>query len=241
MKNSNTHLLALALSIVFMVTACGKNMNMRVAGSNATGTNKAGTIDASKLAAPAVTLSSDQEFQEFSEFDKQDKTAVISEGAITKRVTLQIPPKEAVNQVLQVLLTLDHTVLAQPGIASICLSESASTCADLGKFIKDPTATTLQVDLRDAFGLTEKTNAEVMDWIIANSTEYAAPGYRKLRFNFPGVTSIPCGELLITTITNDKLPKDFATAPTSFKNGPTDQVTIVPAPAAVTTETTDTP
>ena len=227
MKKLNTHSLLAVLSVVLMVTACGKNMSMQVPNT----TKLKNLTNAKTVAADATVVrtrlpSADAitgDFEALSAFDVANKDNVISPTAtLVRRAILHVEPKEAVSKISMLDVILDHAKIDDVKNVKICLLKD---CRSLTAFIADPSATTIQFDLRKVFALDTKTDAEVMDWINSNTTAFADPGYRKMIISFEGITSIDCGDIVYTTETNDKLPKDFASAPTCFENGETDLYT----------------
>jgi len=257
-----TQKLLVALSLMVMLAACGKSMSLRVNG-NTTGAQNTvpGTIDASKVAQSNIctpnvgttpvtgalsapkTLDVNESLQEYSAFDINELKATLPASALLKRSTLQIPPKNSVTKVLKLDLVLNNADIQDASKASICIVETE--CRSLSDFITKATAAVapekavkFELDLREVFGLTQKSDAEVMDWIYANSTEYARPGYRKFRFDFEGISSLESGAVILQVITNEKLPVDFATQPTCYEHGDTD--TVESTPAATTASDTGT-
>ena len=242
MKSQN---LLVALSLMVMVAACGKSMSLQVKGAAGDAQNQeASSIDVSKVAqantckiadgnTPVVVtgtegskkLDSNECLQSFSEFDMKDLKDKIASSSLLRRSTLQIAPKEAVNQVLNLSLTLTKAHIMDATAASICIVETE--CRSLQSFIiaavtKNGKEAPIVLDLREVFELTKKTDAEVMDWVYANSTVFAEPGYRKFRFTFEGVESLESGDLSLQVITNEKLKSDFATKPTCYEHGDED-------------------
>lgn len=192
LKMKSQNLLAL-LTLTLIVTACGKSMSLQVADGKSGSQNQTPAVnDVAKIAEKSTSL--------------------------LKRVVFQIAPKEAVNEVLKMELYLNKAVIADAGKASICIIEKE--CRPL--VIKDAKAESIVLDLREVFDLSKKSSAELMDWIYANTTEFGNPGYRKFRFTFEGISAIECGTMNIQVITNDKLPKDFATKPTCYTHGVAD-------------------
>ena len=57
-------------------------------------------------------------------------------------------------------------------------------------------------DMRELFGLQKLSNAELIKWIYANSTEYGNPGYRKFRFVIGNNLYIEGGDLVLQVVTN---------------------------------------
>lgn len=247
MKNAKN--LFVALSLTMMIAACGKNMSLQVAKGDASQNQAPSTIDVTKVAQINVCtpnadtgsvegvgsssqLNSNESLQPYSIFDMNDLKDSISEETILKRSTLQIAPKEAVSSVLKLGLVLSKSHIMDASKASICIMETEcrSLSESLAKILSVPgfdKTADLELDLREVFGLKEKSDVELMDWIYANTTEFARPGYRKFRFSFHGIESLEGGAVILQVITNEKLPKDFATAPTCYVHGEED--TMEPA------------
>jgi|GEM_PF-2646143 len=55
----------------------------------------------------------------------------------------------------------------------------------------------ISLDLKKVFHLESLSTAELVDWIYANSTEYAEPGYRKFRFVMANNVFLESGQLLL--------------------------------------------
>jgi hypothetical protein len=235
MNKMKTQNLLAAVTLMIMAAACGKNMSLQVDGGSDSQNIAPSTIDVTKIsqenictpsvgsapgssdgASTAAQLDSNESLQSYSVYDMNELKASLSESSILKRSTLQIAPKDAVTSVLKLDLVLNKAVIADVSKTSICIMETE--CRSLSAFIKDAAAEEITLDLREVFALKEKTDAEVMDWIYANTTEFARPGYRKFRFSFEGLTSLEGGAVLLQVTTNEKLPKDFATAPTCYEH-----------------------
>lgn len=255
MKSPN---LLVALSLTMMIAACGKSMSLQVAGesSKAAVDQTTGTIDTAKIAqtnackpldpnvvAAATTgvvgvLDKNEALQAFSEYDMNELKTGLTEGELLRRATMQIPPKEAVSEVKSLKLTLKNVKVKDITKTAICIIETE--CHPLTEqMVKGDN---VELDVMDVFGVSKKTDLEKMDWIYANSTEFARPGYRKFRFSFVGLDSLEGGELVLQVGTNEKLPADFATKPTCYEHG--DEDTREPAPvtpATVPTVQTTTP
>lgn len=213
MKHMNTKNFLMAATFVVLASACGKNMNMRVAGQS-TQSAPAGA-DYFKVA-PAVSA----ELEGLSEFDLKELKDTMTSESLYRRAILHVEPKDAVKRVITLDLILDHAKIADLSKAGICVDQE---CRPLAAFITDPTSTTIQFDLRKVFGLDKKTDAEVMDWIYANTSVFGDPGYRKLRLSFQGIESFECADLNYQTeVSTDKLPKDFASALSCYENGDED-------------------
>ena len=258
--------LLVALSLMLMLGACGKSMSMRVNGVASGSQNLVGgTIDTTKQKNSEVSIGTNtckpadavistatgtntpkkllanETLESYSAFDMSEMKEKAPADAIFKRSTLQIAPKDAVSQVVSMMLVLKQPKLGDSKKVKICVAEKNCHTIDFStpdSKALDPNA--VEYDLRDLFELgQQKTTADLMDWIYSNSTEFARPGYRKFRFTFEGMT-FESGSLIIQLITNEKLPTDFAAQPTCFEHGETD--TVEPAPVAaseseVTTET----
>jgi len=225
MKNLNTHSLVAALSVIMMVTACGKNMSMQVSPDTARAEwlkrHPKPVAQAVRTRLPSADAITGQ-LEGLSGFDLSNKDNIFSPTALTRRSILHVEPKEAVSKVDSMEVHLDQAKIADLTKVSIC---SATECRDLAPFLgKDPT-NLIQFDLRDVFAL--KTDADAMDWIYNNSTAFAEPGYRKLILSFEGVTDVgPCSDVSYgSEIIAAKMPKDFNNSPTSFENGVTDLYT----------------
>ena len=240
MKKMKSQNLLAVLTLMMMVSACGKNMSLQVAGSASSGAKNdvSTTIDTTKSAgSEAAKVASDdlktnEDLQAFSEFDETDTTAVVKEEAsdsdLKRRTTVQLAPKESITEVLSMDLVLRNPMLKVNSKTEVCLiledknileNKSGMDCQEIS--IADANET--KVDLLEVFGLKAKTLSEQVDWIYSHSTSFADPGYRKFRMIIKGVSSVECGELTIQVSVNPKtMPENFATAPTSYKNGEAD-------------------
>jgi len=77
----------------------------------------------------------------------------------------------------------------------------------------------VSIDLKKVFHLENLSTAELVDWIYANSTEYADPGYRKFRFVMADNVFVESGHLLLQFQSNQQMVDQVAGAP---KHGATD-------------------
>jgi len=252
MKNLNSHGFMAAISVVLLVSACGKNMSLQVP-SNQTGQNNglktqdhASTSTSSPKSAPssnsslvaeklpsAVAITG--ELESYSAYDMKELANDIPTNVLLLRSIQHVEPKNAVSTVKTLELDLDTVTFTDIKSASLCLEKE---CRSLAAFITDSKAKTFKIDLAKLFEF-DLTNTEaVMNWIYINSTPFAQPGYRKFRFRFEGISKIDCAEVIYQTTTNDQLPKDFNSAPTCYENGESDllvsTVSVVSPAASVT-------
>ncbi len=232
MNKMNTRSLVAALSLMVMVAACGKNMSLQVNGAAAgDGQNETSeTIDTTKASQKSApkNLSNDEELQAFSEFDVSDVAESLKvSGNVLRRATVQVAPKDAITEILKMELVLKKSELVS------VLLEKTDLCLIVGNQLADcRTISTsedeLKIDILEVFGLKEKSLEEQVEWIYANTTAFADPGYRKFRFILKGFKASVSGILnLQVTVDNKKMPENFATAPTCFENGDADQIEAV--------------
>jgi outer membrane protein OmpA-like peptidoglycan-associated protein len=88
------------------------------------------------------------------------------------------------------------------------------------------------LDLRVVFGLEKLSTSELVDWIYANSTEYAEPGYRKFRFVMGNNLYFDEGQIVLQVEKDDRrMPGDFAQAPGHILNGDRDAADVQMEPA----------
>ncbi len=121
--------------------------------------------------------------------------------------------------------------LASDSFSSIKTGQVLLNNAVTGESISTPEADTSlgftegeeTIDMRTLFGLEKLTDAELVDWIYANSTAYAEPGYRKFRFVMGNNVYFDSGDLILQVEEDDKkLPTDFSQAPGKPVNGDQD-------------------
>jgi outer membrane protein OmpA-like peptidoglycan-associated protein len=74
------------------------------------------------------------------------------------------------------------------------------------------------LDMKKLFGLEKLSPGELIDWIYANSTEYAEPGYRKFRFVMGNNLFLEAGTLHLQFESSLKVDE----VPGKLKNGETD-------------------
>ena len=223
-----------ALSMLVLVAACGKSMSLQVgdlgaivpqnAPSTTIDASKTAVVNASDTTLPATSdkkLDANESLEAFSAYDMKELKATLASSSLLKRATLQIPPKEAIEHVLNLELVFNKANIADASKVSICIVETE--CRSLAALIKDAGADSIHLNLLEVFAIDQKTDAEKITWIYSNSTEFANPGYRKFRFTFEGITSVESGSLISQlSVNSDKMPSDFATVPTAYVHGDED-------------------
>lgn len=243
MKRTKTHNFFALVLITIMVAACGKNMSLRVNGQDSNQNQTANNVNdvakeankctpventaaGSSAANQPKVLDAIESLQSLSEFDVTELKEKISAESISKRATFQVAPKDAINEVKALTLTLKKPHIMDATKAKICIMESE--CRSLTQIVVKAVESApskeidLELNLLEVFELTGKSTAEITDWIYSNTTEFARPGYRKLRLSLAGIEKIEGGSLVLQLMTNEKLPLDFATKPTCYVNGDAD-------------------
>jgi len=245
MHKMNSKSFFAALSLMLIVSACGKSMSLQMSGPATVGqvapVETPTTIDTTKLSqtetptekpadepAKDTKLTRMEELQSYSEYDLKDLKIDSSKGEYLRRSTIQVPPTAAVSKVLSFLLSVKDLKIEADQKITICLEdklcktlENNSSAEKLNVVGGPVDPDTTFIDLVALFGLGGKSDTELMEIIHSSSTDFANPNYRKFRFKFEGVT-FSSGNLILQVITNDQLPKDFATAPSCYVHGDED-------------------
>jgi outer membrane protein OmpA-like peptidoglycan-associated protein len=87
------------------------------------------------------------------------------------------------------------------------LTETTVDDLQNGESLTAPKDGDLTLDMRELFGLKGKSAQEVVEWIYANSTEFAAGGYRKIRFVMASSVYISGGSLNLSVTTKPDAPQ----------------------------------